>query len=71
MDHCSCVKCLISITVKPQLPENFEASTWSKLEAAVRAVHNKQHVATSLEELYRVGEGQQKGDGSRDVGVLF
>lgn len=41
-------------TVKPQLPEHFESSTWAKLEAAVRAVHSKQHVATSLEELYRV-----------------
>jgi cullin-4 len=40
--------------VKPKLPENFEEDTWSKLQAAVKAVHNKQPVATSLEELYRV-----------------
>jgi hypothetical protein len=40
--------------VKPKLPDDFEASTWSKLQAAVQAVHTKQHVATSLEELYRV-----------------
>jgi hypothetical protein len=45
-------------TVKPKLPDDFEASTWSKLQAAVVAVHTKQHVATSLEELYRVRGGQ-------------
>lgn len=42
------------LTVKPKLPEDFEAVTWSKLQAAVQAVHTKQPVATSLEELYRV-----------------
>lgn len=40
--------------MKPQLPANFEAETWAKLQAAVQAVHHKQPVATSLEELYRV-----------------
>lgn len=44
----------VVFTVKPKLPEDFESQTWSKLQAAVRAVHTKQHVATSLEELYRV-----------------
>jgi hypothetical protein len=44
--------------VKPKLPEDFEALTWSKLQAAVQAVHTKQPVATSLEELYRVREGR-------------
>jgi hypothetical protein len=43
--------------VKPQLPANFEAETWAKLQAAVQAVHHKQPVATSLEELYRVRGG--------------
>jgi len=40
--------------VKPKLPENFEQDTWVKLQAAVKAVHSKQPVASSLEELYRV-----------------
>jgi hypothetical protein len=41
-------------TVKPTLPENFEEETWQKLRAAIHAIHNKQPVATSLEELYKV-----------------
>ena len=28
-------------TEKPKLPENFEANTWDKLHAAVKAVHTK------------------------------
>ena len=39
---------------KPKLPENFEADTWAKLQAAVRAVHAKEAVAFSYEQLYRV-----------------
>ena len=38
---------------KPKLPENFEADTWAKLQAAVRAVHAKESVAFSYEQLYR------------------
>jgi hypothetical protein len=45
--------------VKPQLPANFEEETWSKLEDAVNAVHAKQPVAHSLEQLYRVRRRQQ------------
>eukprot|EP00775_Hariotina_reticulata_P012777 gene12777-12905_t len=44
------------LKLKPKLPENFEDDTWSKLQAAVKAVHNKQPVASSLEELYRAVE---------------
>lgn len=44
------------LKLKPQLPANFEAETWAKLQAAVQAVHHKQPVATSLEELYRAVE---------------
>ena len=40
--------------VKPKLPEDFEANTWAKLRAAVLAVHKRQPVSCSLEELYRV-----------------
>jgi hypothetical protein len=40
--------------VKPQLPDNFEETSWAKLSAAVDAVHNKRPVAVGLEELYRV-----------------
>lgn len=41
---------------KPKLPADFEATTWAKLQNAVRAVHNKQPVSCSLEELYRAVE---------------
>eukprot|EP00878_Enallax_costatus_P001922 GHUV01002084.1.p1 GENE.GHUV01002084.1~~GHUV01002084.1.p1 ORF type:complete len:775 (+),score=225.89 GHUV01002084.1:456-2780(+) len=44
------------LKLKPKLPANFEEDTWAKLQAAVKAVHNKQPVATSLEELYRAVE---------------
>ena len=37
----------------PKLPDDFEQRTWGKLLAAVHAVHGKQAVAHSLEELYR------------------
>ena len=40
---------------KPKLPGDFADKTWSKLQAAVRAVHEKQPVSCSLEDLYRVG----------------
>mmetsp|Transcript_26924 Transcript_26924/g.58796 ORF Transcript_26924/g.58796 Transcript_26924/m.58796 type:complete len:739 (-) Transcript_26924:3390-5606(-) len=37
---------------KPELPSDFEESTWIKLQDAVDAVHCKRPVACSLEELY-------------------
>ncbi len=46
-----------SILVKPKLPENFEEETWTQLQQAVRAVHNKAPVSSSLEELYKVTFG--------------
>ena len=39
-----------------QPPSNFEKDTWDKLRAAIRAVHAKQAVGHSLEELYRAVE---------------
>ena len=44
------------LKIKPKIPENFEAETWAKLRAAVRAVHAKQAVGHSFEELYRAVE---------------
>eukprot|EP00270_Netrium_digitus_P009725 TRINITY_DN2975_c0_g1_i1.p1 TRINITY_DN2975_c0_g1~~TRINITY_DN2975_c0_g1_i1.p1 ORF type:complete len:809 (+),score=234.88 TRINITY_DN2975_c0_g1_i1:93-2429(+) len=41
---------------RPKLPENFEELTWKKIRDAVRAIHTKQTVACSLEELYRAVE---------------
>lgn len=46
--------CAPCTAAKPKLPPDFEDTTWAKLQAAVRAVHNKQPVSCSLEELYRV-----------------
>eukprot|EP01135_Chromosphaera_perkinsii_P004612 Nk52_evm5s292 gene=Nk52_evmTU5s292 len=36
----------------PRLPANFEKETWEVLKEAVHAVHEKQRVSRSLEELY-------------------
>ena len=44
------------LKVRPRLPDNFERDTWERLRAAVRAVHAKQAVGHSLEELYRAVE---------------
>ena len=41
-----------NFNVQSSLPETFEATTWSKLEAAVRAVHGRKAISYSLEELY-------------------
>eukprot|EP00249_Psilotum_nudum_P024027 c29065_g1_i1 orf=1219-3690(-) len=41
---------------KPKLPTNFEEVTWSKIKEAVTAIHLKQPVSCSLEELYRAVE---------------
>ncbi|GBG65908.1 hypothetical protein CBR_g54200 [Chara braunii] len=41
---------------KPKLPDNFEERTWEKLKEAVTAIHQKQSVSCSLEELYRAVE---------------
>ncbi|KAK3278080.1 Cullin-4 [Cymbomonas tetramitiformis] len=38
---------------KPKLPADFEERTWSKLKSAVAAVHAKNPVNCSMEELYR------------------
>ncbi|KAJ8329818.1 hypothetical protein O5D80_002012 [Batrachochytrium dendrobatidis] len=45
-----------SFKVKPKLPENFEADTWEKLRLAVQAIHTRQPVQDSLEELYKACE---------------
>ena len=44
------------LKVRPKLPDNFERDTWARLQTAVRAVHAKQAVGHSLEELYRAVE---------------
>jgi hypothetical protein len=43
-------------TGKPELPSDFEDATWAKLQNAVHAVHSKQPVSCSLEELYTVSK---------------
>jgi hypothetical protein len=42
------------VAEKPKLPHNFEDITWAKIKEAVTAIHQKQPVSCSLEELYRV-----------------
>jgi len=44
------------LKTRPKLPENFEHDTWARLQAAITAVHTKQPVGHSLEELYRAVE---------------
>ncbi|KXS17899.1 cullin-4A [Gonapodya prolifera JEL478] len=41
---------------KPKLPDDFEQTSWQKLEKAVRAIQSSQRVQDSLEELYRTVE---------------
>lgn len=41
---------------KPKIPPNFEEVTWEKLKEAVNAIHMKQPVSCSLEELYQAVE---------------
>ena len=41
-------------SVKPQLPVDFEETSWNKLSDAVKAVQQSRQVALSLETLYRV-----------------
>ena len=41
---------------KPKLPEDFETSSWDRLEEAVRAVQGTRPVSCSLEELYHAVE---------------
>lgn len=45
---------LVFFADKPKLPNNFEELTWAKIKEAVTAIHLKQPVNCSLEELYRV-----------------
>ena len=44
------------LKTRPKLPDNFERDTWARLQTAVQAVHAKQPVGHSLEELYRAVE---------------
>jgi cullin-4 len=44
------------VAEKPKLPNNFEDITWAKIKEAVTAIHQKQPVSCSLEELYRAVE---------------
>lgn len=43
---------LKNFTVPNQLPSDFEADSWDLLKAAVRAIHTKTLISTSLERLY-------------------
>jgi hypothetical protein len=42
--------------VKPKLPDDFEATTWAKLQKAIRAVYKTEVISESKEELYRAVE---------------
>lgn len=58
-------KLTISLKNKPQLPSNYQDETWKKLQAACRAVHSKQPVTATLEDLYKSVENlvdHQMGD---------
>lgn len=47
--------CIVIFNIdKPKLPKDFEEVTWVKIKEAVTAIHLKQPVNCSLEELYRV-----------------
>jgi cullin-4 len=48
------VDILCWVADKPKLPNNFEEVTWVKIKEAVTAIHLKQPISGSLEELYRV-----------------
>lgn len=50
------LRLLCASKVQPKLPENFEDTTWEKLQRAIVAVQNKCPIATSREELYRAVE---------------
>lgn len=41
---------------KPNLPENYQETTWSKLREAVIAIQTSRAIAYSLEELYQAVE---------------
>jgi cullin 4 len=47
---------IVPLRQRPQLPDNFEASTWQKLQVAVCAVFKNTSVDLSFEELYRAVE---------------
>lgn len=43
----------VSVSEKPQIPENFEEQTWLKLAEAVGAIQRSCAIRYSLEELYQ------------------
>ena len=47
---------LLPKPVKPDLPENYEAETWSKLGEVIVAVQLQRSISYSLEELYQAVE---------------
>lgn len=47
---------------RPTLPQDYVDQAWTKLKGAVEAVHKKQPVATSLEELYQVNYNKIKNE---------
>jgi hypothetical protein len=46
-------KLTIKFNSVKSLPEDFESRTWAKLQAAIQAIHRKEAVVTSREELFR------------------
>jgi cullin-4 len=45
-------KLVIKFTAPTAIPDTYEKDTWSKLQAAIRAVHERRPVDSNLEELY-------------------
>lgn len=46
--------CVVLLTEKPKLPENYTQETWQKLKEAVEAIQNSTSIKYNLEELYQV-----------------
>lgn len=44
------------LAVKPDLPENYEESSWEKLKVSIHAVFNQRPICYILEELYKIVE---------------
>ena len=44
------------VSARPELPENYQEQTWSRLKDAVQAIHESRAIKYSLEELYQAVE---------------
>ena len=54
--ECTHLSIISLVSVKPQLPENFQEETWVKLRTAVKAIQTQCSISYSLEELYKAVE---------------